>query len=419
MTAQQEKVTAPPEKQSFYGWVIAASAMMVLFVSNGLIISGIRVFDSSLLETFGWSRGALAFRDFLTFSTAGLLGPAAGAFADRHGVKRPMIFGASLLLVMLLAYSRVQSTTGLYAIHVAFAVVLASCGLIVAIMLVSRWFVARRGTAIGLAVVGTSLGGIVFPQLGTQLIERFGWRQAFIIEAAFPALLLLVIAFLIRESPSDLGQTALGADAGGDGPAIEDQGLSYSEVLRTPSFWALAFVAGTTFYAIMAAVAHLFLYGTDLGFTPQKAGSVLSTAFGMALVGKFAFGTLADRLNGKAVFIANLAVMLLGGILLATLEPRLFWPAVVLFGLGWGGLYTLLQLLAVNSFGLKAAGKVLGTITVVDAIGGGLGSWVTGLLYDRTGSYQLPFIVLAVLVFLALLVATRIKSRTQLVASAA
>jgi MFS family permease len=397
-------------KRPFYGWIITASAMMILFISNGLIISGIRVFDTSLLETFSWSRGALTFRDFLTFAIAGLLGPIAGALADRYGVKRLMLVGAALLFGLLLAYSRLNSKLGLYAIHIAFAAVLASCGLIVSIMLVSRWFVARRGTALGITVVGTSLGGIAFPQLGTWLIQKFGWRQAFAYEAIFPILLILIVVFLVREFPSDLGLTALGAssDAGGT-PPIEHQGLAYGEALRTPTFWALAFAAGTTFYAIMAAVAHLFLHGTDLGFSPQKAGSILSLAFGMALIGKFSFGMLADFLNQKAVFLGNLFVMLIGGVLLATLETGLFLPAIILFGLGWGGLYTLIQLLTIESFGLKAAGKILGTITVVDAIGGGLGSWVTGLLYDRTGSYQVPFALLAVLVFLALLAATQVR----------
>ena len=131
--------------------------------------------------------------------------------------------------------------------------------------------------------------------------------------------------------------------------------------------------------------------------------------FGLALIGKFFFGYLADRLNQRVVFLGNLAVMLLGAVLLATVRVEFFWPAVVLFGLGWGGLYTLLQLLTVECFGLKATGKILGTITVLDAIGGGLGIWMTGLLYDKTGSYQVPFTVLVVLIFLAMLAATQVR----------
>ena len=134
----------------FYGWIIAACAMVALWVTNGLIIPGITAFDPSLLEEFGWSRGTLKFRDLITFALAGLLGPLAGALADRYGVRRFMIFGAALLAVCLALYGRISSALHMYAIHALFAVVLATCGLIVAIMLVSNWFVARRGTAIGI-----------------------------------------------------------------------------------------------------------------------------------------------------------------------------------------------------------------------------------------------------------------------------
>jgi MFS family permease len=401
----------------FYGWIIAVSAMLALMTTNGIVISGIRIFDPALLEEFGWTRAELTFRDFLTFAIAGALGPAAGALADRFGVRRMMAFGASLLAVCLYFYSRLQSASQMYAIHVAFAAVLASCGLIVAIMLVSRWFVDKRGLAIGITVVGTSLGGMFFPQLNPWLIAGWGWRRAFVIQGIFPVLLLLLIALVIREFPADRGLEPLGA-SGKPLAAAELPGLSYREALRTPTFWALAVVAMATFYAIMSAVAHLFLYCLDLGLDVQGAKWVLSAAFGMALIGKFAFGWLADHADHKRVFLGNLAIMLAGAALLATMRPGWLWPAVALFGLGWGGLYSLLQLLTVESFGLKAAGKILGTITVMDAIGGGLGAWLTGLLYDGTGSYQVPFAVLAGLVLVALLTATRIRGRELLESTA-
>lgn len=400
-------------RRFFYGWIIALCAMTVLFITNGLIISGINVFDESLINEFGWSRADLKFRDLLTFALAGLLGPFAGALADRFGVRRLIAFGATLLVVCFLVYGRIQSITQMYLIHVLFALVLVSAGLIVSVMLVSHWFVAKRGTAMGITLVGTSLGGVFFPQLGTWLIQRFGWRQAMAWEALFPLALLAVIALLIRNSPRDRGLVPLGAPqevAGGDGSAdIEVAGLSYGAALRTLTFWALAFAAMMTFYSILGAQAHLFLYLRDLHFSPRVASTGISVLFGIALIGKFSFGFLADRLPHKRVFLANLVVMLIGAVLLATVRVELFWIAIVLFGLGWGGLYTLLQLLTVECFGLRSAGKILGTITVLDAIGGGLGIWLTGLLYDVTGSYQVPFTVLVVLILLATLAATQVR----------
>ena len=106
----------------FYGWNIAVCAMLVLWVSNGLIIPGITAFDPSLLEEFGWSRGTLKFRDLITFALAGLLGPLAGAAADRYGVRRFMLFGAALLAVCMVLYGRITSVMHMYAIHALFAV---------------------------------------------------------------------------------------------------------------------------------------------------------------------------------------------------------------------------------------------------------------------------------------------------------
>ncbi len=397
----------------FYGWIIAGCAMVTLWVSNGLIIPGITAFDPLLLEEFGWSRGTLKFRDLITFALAGLLGPLAGSLADRYGVRRFMLFGAVLLAVCFLLYGRIQSAAHMYAIHALFAVVLASCGLIVAIMLVSNWFVHRRGTAIGITLVGTSLGGMFFPRFATWLIGEHGWREAFALQAAFPIGLLFILFFLVRNRPADKGLEPLGGQepshastsGAGDLP-----GLDFWPALKTPTFWALAFAAMTTFFSILGFQANLFLHLTvDMELTPERAAYGLTLLFGLALVGKFVFGFLADQLNQKMVFLANIAVMLAGAILLATMEIGLLWTAIVLFGLGWGGLYTLIQLLIVESFGLKAAGKILGTITTFDAIGGGLGIWLTGAIHDWTGSYQAAFVLVSVLIFLALLAATQVK----------
>jgi len=399
----------------FYGWIIALCAMSALLISNGMLVGGINVFDESLIKEFGWSRSSLKFRDLLTFALTGLLGPLAGALADRFGVRRMLAFGATLLTIGFLLYSRIQSITHMYAIHCLFSLVLVSSGLIVAVMLVSHWFVEKRGTAIGIALVGTSLGGIFFPQVGTWLITQFGWRKAMMWEAAFPILLLILVLFVIRNSPKDKGMLPLGvkpqsaADIANGKPDVEASGLTYGEALRTGTFWALAFAAMTTFYSVLGAQAHLFLHLRDLEFSPQVASTGISVLFGMALIGKFVFGFLADKVQHRKVFFGNLAVMLTGAVLLATVKVELFWISVILFGLGWGGIYTMLQLLTVECFGLKATGKILGTITVLDALGGGLGIWMTGLLYDKTGSYQVPFAVLVVLIFLATLAATQVR----------
>jgi len=399
------------ERRFFYGWVIVGCALTALLVTNGLTIGGLTVFDEALLKAFGWSRGSLKFRDLLQFGVAGLLAPLAGALADRFGVRSLMLFGAALMSGGFVLYSRIQSAGDMYGIHLLFAACLASCGLAINVLLVSRWFVARRGFAIGLTLVGTSLGGILFPPLNTTLIAELGWRSAFLTVSVLPALLFFLILFLVRESPASMGEKALGAEPLGSpgGPAPALTGMDYGPALRTGAFWVIALSAMMTFYSILGVSAHLFLHLRGLGFDPPAAARGISTLFLMGLVGKFLFGWLGDVMDRKLVFVANLGVMFAGSLCLASMKPAAFWPFLVLFGVGWGGLYTMLQLLTVDCFGLKSAGKILGTIVTLDAIGGGLGPWVTGVLYDRTGSYALPFAVVCGLIFLALLAGATLR----------
>jgi MFS family permease len=388
----------------FYGWVVVGLALTALLVTNGLTIGGLTVFDEVLLKEFGWTRGSLKFRDLLLFVGAGLLGPLAGALADRFGVRALMLFGSALMAGGFALYSRIQSAADMYGIHLVFAACLASCGLAINVLLVSRWFVARRGTAIGLTLIGTSLGGILMPPLNTALIARLGWRSAFLAVSVLPALLFVLIALLVRESPASIGQAPLGSTAAGaGGPASPPPGMDFGPALRTRSFWVLALSAMMTFYCILGVSAHLFLHLRGQGVAPAAAAGGISALFLMGLVGKFLFGWLGDVMDRRRVFVMNLAVMFAGSLCLASMSKAAFWPFLVLFGVGWGGLYTMLQLLTVDCFGLKAAGKILGTITLLDAIGGGLGPWVTGVLFDRTGSYAVPFAAVSALIFLALL----------------
>jgi sugar phosphate permease len=393
----------------FYGWTIAACALLTLLVSNGMTISGITAFDESLLKEFGWSRGGLKFRDLIQFALGGLLAPFAGALADRFGIKRLIMLGAALLALCFVAYSRVSSLPMMYGIQVVIATVLSLAGLVVSVLLVSRWFVKKRGTAIGLTLVGTSLGGVILPPLGAALIGGYGWRTAFLIEALIPLALFVLIGVLVKDSPQEMGLSPLGSETAAGSPSAALSGMSYGAALRTTTFWAISVCAMTTFYSILGVQSHLVLHLRGLGFTPAAAAGGLSLMYVAGLVGKFLFGYLADILDRKMVFVGNIAVMLLGSLCLSSMNPALFWPFVLLFGFGWGGLYTLLQLLTMDSFGLKAGGKILGTITVLDALGGGLGPWVSGVLFDKTGNYQASFLVVSGLITAALLIALTLR----------
>ena len=147
----------------------------------------------------------------------------------------------------------------------------------------------------------------------------------------------------------------------------------------------------------------------DLGYDATRAAQAFFPLFVMGLVGKLAAGAVSELLPRKVVFTVCLGLMLAGAIMLATLDPGLVWPALWIFGLGWGGNYTMLQALVADVFGARSLGKILGAITVIDATGGAIGPWITGMAYDAVGNYQLGFGIMAVLIGIAFVAAMLVR----------
>ncbi|MEZ5500576.1 MAG: MFS transporter [Steroidobacteraceae bacterium] len=394
-----------------YPWLIAAMGLLILVISNGLTATSISAFDRALLDEFGWSRGDLKFRDFVNFACVAAFAPLGGILVDRIGIKPMLIGGCLVLSGAYFAYSRLASVHEMYWIHAGFALALSGIGTMVVIIMISAWFVRHRGLAIGIALVGTSLGGIVLTRTNIELIEAFGWRQAFRYDALLPIVLAVLIVLLVRSAPQDMGASAVGQQAGDED--LRRHGLSFAQAVRTRTFWAIGLSGAATYYSILGLLNHLFLYFTDLGFEARTAGASIQWLLLMAMIAKLVNGAIADVIDRHKVFLACLAVMFVGVVLLASMRHELLWVAVVVIGLGWGGLFTLYNMLAVNNFGLRSLGKINGVISTMESLGGGLGIWLTGVLFDRYGSYQVAFGTIAVLVLFALLVGTQIKSEVD------
>ena len=311
-------------KNRMYPWFIAVFAAIVLMVSNGQTISGLSVYDVEFINEFGWSLGEIKFRDMITLLLAGLVAPLFGILIDRLGVRRCMLAGWGLLILGNIAYSRLDSLTDLYLVHALFSLVLVVCGLNAAVILVSKWFVRHRGTAIGIALMGTSLGGIVFPQYGTAMIEALGWRGAFAWGSLFPAVMLVATWFLVKDKPDAPAATApadLAADSSRPGRRRGLRRRPAKPLVLGP----LAIIAMTTFYTVLGTQAHIFVYMTDAEFNAQVATNAISLFFFCALVGKFVFGLAADYFDKRLVFYGNLLVMLLGSLILVRMDIALVW----------------------------------------------------------------------------------------------
>ncbi|MEP7148955.1 MAG: MFS transporter [Acidobacteriota bacterium] len=398
----------------YYGWVIVAIATLALVVSNGLSIGGIPVFYRSIREDFASSgyvaadraESFIAFGASLTFLFSGLISPLAGWLIQKYPLKNLMLVGCGLLGGGLMLHALATSAPEVYAARIIMGISLGFVGVLPSVVLVSNWFVRRRGTALGILLTGTSIGGVVIPPLATPLIERFGWRTAMVL-VSFIIWLVLVpaIVLFVRSDPADAGEVPDGDPVADDLPgAMASDGLTFAEALRTDVFWIFATGAALIFYPIFVTSQQLILQTAKIGFTPWQGTFVLSALFALSLGGKFLFGYLSDIFSPVRLILICTTVMFGATFLLLDLNATTAFVFLVPFGLGYGGAFVLIQRLAADFFGRRDYPKILGAITIGETLGAVVGGLITGWLADRSGGdYSVGFYGVIVATGIALL----------------
>lgn len=384
----------------FYGWTIVAVSTLALLVSNGLSIVGIPVFYKFIQADLVAS-GAVAqeniqsvygYAPAFTTLLAGFFAPVAGYLLSRLDSRKMMIIGCFILGGGLALYSQSTSAVMVFASHALLGISLGFVGVLVNTVLISNWFTRRRGMALGIVLTGTSFGGAVIPQISTPLIQSYGWRTAMLFVSLVIWLILLpAVILLVKNRPADVGSLADGdtvsADAIEQTETNELSGMTLGEALKTPLFWIFSICAALLFYAIFAVSQQLNLYlqGPSIGFSPSQAAGVQSLLFLLSIAGKFLYGFLADRFATSSVMLVSASTMFLSTLVFLYFDSNTVYLFAILFGLNYGGTFVLLQLLVADYFGKREYGKVLGAVTVIETIGGALGTIITGRIADASG----------------------------------
>lgn len=390
-------------KKPFYGWVIVAVATLALVVSNGLSIGGIPVFYKPVREEFlanGWvaaggAESFIAVGATLTFLLAGVLAPLAGVVLQRFPIKILMLIGSAILGGAMLLHAYAESAIAVYSARALMGISLCLVGVLPSIVLVSNWFVRRRGLALGILLTGTSIGGVVIPQIATPLIVNIGWRNA-MASLSFIVWLVLVpaIILLVKDKPSAVGMLPDGEPIPEIRPEPTATGFTLSQALKTPIFYALALCAALIFYPIFVTTQQFVLYlqSPKIGLSPEMGGLALSALFFVSIGGKFGFGALSDRFSPTRVIIFCCGVMFLSTLVLLGLNASNAFLFLIPFGLGYGGSFVLLQRLVADYFGMRDYPKILGVIMIVETAGAAIGGLVTGRMADtRGGDYTYAF----------------------------
>lgn len=381
------------ERQRAAQLQVAATGFLALFAIVGLALYGLPLYYDFMVTEFGWTRAQVTSGNALSKLLVGpLFGFLAGWMVDKFGPRRLMMTGVLMGGGALIGLSLMTGPLWMFYLFYLFNALGYVCGgPLPNQVLLSRWFDKSRGKAMGFAYLGIGVGGALVPLLSHWLTQTMGWRGALRALGVLMIVIALPMAYFVKESPGGEEQQRAAAPLAPIG-----------KILRSPAFYLLAFGSMCSIGAVGGANQHLKLFlSLDQGYQQAEAAKIISLVLTFSIIGRLLMGWLADHLAKKYV-------MLMIYFLIAAAIPLLFFassPGVMylfaaVFGLGLGGEYLIIPLMAAELFGIKALGRLMGIVLTADGVAEAVLPLLIGKLRDQTGSYRLGF---GVLIAIALL----------------
>jgi len=385
----------------FYGVWMVVAGFVLLFMYAGAGFYSFSIFIKPFEDAFGWSRAAISFAMSIYLLLHGVCAPLVGWLTERFGPKRVMTAFAVVTGVAFILVSFTNSLLFFYLSYALLSVGTVGIGWIPISSILARWFVRRRGTAIGFTMVGISAGGFFISPLVGVLNTAFSWRLSYVVMGLMVWLIAIPMTlFVVKAGPAEMGLRPDGDpldrpdEAGGSEEAKisvdkpEEQGWPFREALKTRPFW---WVAVTFFLAPMAQMGilqHQVPLVVEAGLSPEIAATAMGVTAGIGGLGKLSFGRISESLDFKYAATVCFGLQALAVFLLLFFPSAVMvWIYVLLFGFAMGGVVVLLPIAVGQYFGLAAFGTIMGTITFMQSIGSSGGAVISGLIYDCFGNY--------------------------------
>jgi MFS family permease len=369
------------EIDSPYAWLRLAISVLLSAI-GGVGMWSVVVALPAVQADFGSERGAASLPFTLTMIGFGVGGVIMGRLADRRGIILPIMIGAGAIGVGfslaalaggMLSFSLAYLLIGAFGTAATFAPLLAD---------ISFWFEKRRGTAVALCACGNYVSGAVWPTLIESAIRTHGWRTAHLAIALVCVLVMPPLALLLRGRPP---VQVAGATA--------SAGLGQRIALSPRALQGLLSIAGLACCVAMSMPqVHIVAYCGDLGYGAAQGARMLSLMLGFGIISRIGSGFLADRLGGLAtLLIGSLAQMVALSLYLMMDGLTSLYAISALFGLFQGGLVPSYAIIVRENFPAREAGSRVGVILMMTLLGMALGGWMSGVIYDLSGSYRAAF----------------------------
>ncbi len=382
-------MNSPPASRFFYGYYIVAACFFILFFLWGMVFNTFPIFLKPIAVSMNWGRGELAVALLVGSLVSAIVSPIAGTLIDRLGAKKVMIVGTAVVGVSIIIESRITQLWHLYVLFGFIGLGLMCSTIIPCSLLISNWFVSRRGTAMSIAFVGTSMGGMIMSPVANWIIIHHGWRTAFAFSGGIVLIAVIpLILFVIRTQPSDIGlKPYQKEDKTGKAP-LELWGVEVKDAFSLKVFWQIAIVMLILSVAYGGLANHCVAYLTDLGHSPTRAAMAWSLVMGAMVLGKLCFGPLADRWGAKIAMAVSCVLFSISmGFLIFAKPYGVVLIFASIYGFACGAPLVINPLLTGDYLGVKNFGALYGILNIMGTIGGAIGPVGAGYIFDTWNSY--------------------------------
>lgn len=405
-------------RKIFYGWYVAIACGLGLACGLASVITAtFSIFLGPLRAEFGWTPSQTFTGLLLVTAAVTVAAPFIGSLVDRFGAKRMIIAGFLMEGAVIASFAtQTESLAAFYARYIALAILGLGTTHVAFARVISVWFDRRRGLALGLALAGLGVGGIIWPLLSQWAITEYGWRTAYVIVALAVATVgILSIGLVVRESPEAMGLRADGeaapaAEAGGASTAVAQTGFTLAQTMRQGHFWLMLAAFLLIGLAVQSLILHLVPMLVLRDVEPMRAAQAQSLVAAALIVGRVAAGMLMDRFFAPRVAIAFLVGPVVGIILLASgASGTGAFLAGMLTGLAAGAEVDVTAFLASRYFGLKYFSRTYAWFYSAYSAGAGIGPLLTAQAVERFGDYTEILYLHAGLLVVAALMLARLK----------
>src|SRR6476660_69476 len=425
VNAEQAHKRPPISLPFYYGWFVISLCFLTTLTSAG-VRSSPSVLIHPLEAEFGWSRTLIASAVSMNLLLFGVAAPISGWLIDRLGPRKVMLGSLSLLIV---GVSGTMMMTQFWQFFLVWGGIVGlgagGVGSVLTATVGNRWFVAKRGLALGILGSASSTGQIIFLPLFIAMITYAGWRLGSMALIIVALILLPLIFLFMRDDPSEVGlepygsgdpkATAIGGAASLRGMSAKNATITAKEVVTHPTFWLLAasfFVCGGTANGLIGT--HLIPHEIEIGIPQIAAASLLGIMGGLNMVGTIFSGWMVGRVRANrwlALVYAMRGVSLL--ILPFVKDFSGLVVFAIIYGLDWFATVPPSMAITADTFGRQNVGKVYGWIFMSHQIGAAIMASTAGAIRTWMGDYQFAFLSGGVIAMIAAGLALQIKLKPK------